>query len=1205
MTDLSQITNIIKKINSYCQELDELREEIDEHLASETAEVQQSVTQLINSMAQKFNDFKVKHFGNIHEQIDSLVDLLCQDYSSEYNAVKSKQYTFSDRFDENEKLLNELIAHLNELIDQLNNVNFDVLVPPVKIEIDGESFITYTNGNRSDAKHFNYDSKKLNSIQDPKPIKDLAHDVFICCMQIKQCVDALCDIYEKQFNIASYNSFVKSSARSWLEELKARLEAQYGRKFNELFIDEKAQAIPRSFFTQLKAEGEAANVNFQSVASKYNDSINIGDMKLFVESDQEHLNYIKDSSTLRDNIDKEGFLTAPLILNLKKRGNILLNINEDSYSELTVNFVNQLIMQFLVSFPANRITFCLIDIDNKMGFSQFKIMTKINSNILFNGIIRDDRQLENTIKDMEQTMYKVDEDILSYNSVENIYEYNSKYEANPQNVHLFVLINYPSGMKDDIAKRVIKIIQNGNRTGIFSIIVNNVACQLTSGYKQTEHQQFIDNVAKSSLVIDKKGGQFTLRLGVKNHFDPKLQPEVLNSLGEVVNMLKNKGNMQKVIPLTDIFKDIDEVVKSENGIAPSEKVLDIPIGKRGGETQNLLLKTTGDGSAHAVLIGGTGSGKSNLLHTIIMSACYKYSPEELNLYLVDFKGGVEFEFYEADKVRENQIPHIKLIGVTRDLEDGVSILYNLQKELQRREDEFRQCGVEDVVAYSKKLGKKKPRLFVIIDEIQELFEQDDRLGQKAIDILRELFKKGRAFGINILWASQNIPKAPGLKDKVLSQIGNRISLRLNEPDDALDIKIDPKVVKNLNRPEKGLGVINDIRYGNDSVEFRVAFAETRENRSVMVKKILEKWKDLASSRMQEPLFIVGDNDEPSPMDGNTIFNKVPHKHDIVSKSFDSYTIQLGQDYVTGKPYDMPIALRENKTNILLAGGDIEILRDVMGYALLSIITDQMTNLDCIKEETKIYYANGEMINPKNSNDLYNVLRNDFNHMIEPISSTEQIVNCIKKVYKTYKQRSIESDNSEYANVYTPNFVVIHSLQRYTDLFTENPELRINEKLATEEKKQEYVNKQLANAPIVTAYERLAAGNSTYVASVANTQIKQMPDVIHFSDAFKELLNRGGKFGIHFIISIDNPYAIQVLKNESPEIMYKVFVKGINSNVISQMLGDYKAINSLNNPKVALVAMQNEKTKIRVYRYDEKQDQSWYKKLCVNYSKLKG
>ena len=341
---------------------------------------------------------------------------------------------------------------------------------------------------------------------------------------------------------------------------------------------------------------------------------------------------------------------------------------------------------------------------------------------------------------------------------------------------------------------------------------------------------------------------FEVEVGTPNKFVPKDNISV-KALPGIVEMLKTnaESNRQKVIPLSLMFEDTDKkVANKKKSIPSSAEVLEIPIGARGGEVQDLLLKTTGDGSAHAVVIGGTGSGKSNLLHAIIMSACYKYSPDELNLYLVDFKGGVEFKYYEANKDRKKQLPHIKLTGLTSDLNDGVAILDNLQKELRRREDEFRTNRVEDIVQY-RNLGKKMPRLFVIIDEIQELFEQDENLGRKAINIMRELFKKGRAFGINILWASQNSPKVPGLRDQVLSQIGNRISLRLNEPQDAEEIKIDPKVVKNLNRPEKGLGVINDIRYGNESIEFRVAFAETSENRQKYSAKIIDKWKSVAEN----------------------------------------------------------------------------------------------------------------------------------------------------------------------------------------------------------------------------------------------------------------------------------------------------------------------------------------------------------------------
>lgn len=1200
MTDLVKILNIIERIKSNCNEIDELEKSNESQYQKEKTSVEKQTADLVAEMRNKLDDYKKKHFESVKKEVKSLLGLISKDYPDADSCTVDVSEFKANSYDENRSQLYVLLNELNDYIGQLNAVDFDALVRPRQIVVDGETF-TESYGDQI----FNYDadSRSRDKIIDPKPLKKLVDDIAPCCKKIIACVDVLAAQYESDFNIDGFNSYVKSSATAWLAELKAKLNTDYATRFDQLFRDENAKAVPKAFFEKLIADGVETDVDIATGSSDYREAINIGDMKLLVENQPKHLDYISESPVLSRYL-QNGYLSAPLILNLKDRGNILLNIDEENYTDETVRFVNQLIVQFLLAFPANRITFCLVDIDNKMDFSKFKSLTRINNSILFNGIIRDDRQLENTIKDMEQTMYKINDDILSYNNVEDIYQYNKSFDANPQNVHLFVLVNFPSGIRDDTAKRVLKIIQNGKKAGIFSIIINNEACQLTPGYKSTDYTSFVENAEKYSLVINKNSDSFDLDLNVPNYFEPK-KDIYTPALSSIIEMLKDsaESNRQKVIPLTQMFEETDRLASSPKGIAPSAEVLDIPIGARGGEVQNILLKTTGDGSAHAVLIGGTGSGKSNLLHTIIMSACYKYSPDELNLYLVDFKGGVEFKFYEANKVRSMQMPHIKLTGLTSDLEDGVAILNNLHKELRRREDEFRRCRVEDIVQYTK-LGKKIPRLLVIIDEIQELFEQDDRLGQKAIDILREIFKKGRAFGINILWASQNIPKAPGLKDKVLSQIGNRISLRLNEPDDAMDIKIDPKVVKNLNRPEKGLGVINDIRYGNDSIEFRVAFAETSENRQKYAQDIIKKWSGVTTSVAREPLFIVGDDDESSPIDGNTIYNVVPTKQDVVSKSFDSYTLQLGQDYVTGKPFDMPLALRENKMNVLLTGYDVEILRDMMGYSLLSVVVNQLTNADCVNEHTKIYYANGEMINPKNSNDLFNVLRNDFSQLIENVSSTDKLAECVKTVYKIYKQRSLESDGLEYAKVYTPYFIVIHSMQRYTDLFTDNPMLQLSDRVVMNTSAAVPQPTMQPNATkLAEANAFFAAGNAMRMPTQTPTEKSKMPDSIYFSDAFKELLSRGGKFGVHFIISIDNPLSITALKNDIPETMYKVFVKGTNSNVITQLLGDYKAAGSLNNPKVALVVLQDERTKIRVYRYDQVADAIWYKKLCENYRRL--
>lgn len=1211
MTDLNHVVEIVKKINDYCNEMDQLRAKIDKENAEEKQFVENQADSLISEMQQKVKEFKNINFIRLRRQVEGLVTILREEYEKQWNELPDIDSTEYSRltYNENIKKVRELIDDINDEVAKLNAFDFDKAVPPVHIEMKDETFITRAGDEIGETN--GYQTKKRSKVIDPKPLKKEIIKLLLICKKAIVCIEVMADRFETEFNRSAYNSAVRSSAKAWLTEAFARSKVEYDKRFDELFRDEKASAVPKEFFTNLERQGIAAEVDINSGTAEYNESINIGDIKLLVESSDQHIGYINDSPVLSKYL-KDGYLSAPLILDLKSCGNILINVSDESFDESAVALVNQLIIQFLVSFPANRINFCLIDIDNKMGFSQFKILNKINNGILLNGIIRDDRQLENTIKDMEQTMYKIDEDQLCYNNVKNIYEYNKKFEANPQSMHLFVLINYPACMRDDLAKRVLKLVQNGNKEGIYCLIVNNKSVPLAPGYKKSEYDQFIEGVGKNAVIINKSENGFEVEVGTPNKFVPKDNISV-KALPGIVEMLKTnaESNRQKVIPLSLMFEDTDKkVANKKKSIPSSAEVLEIPIGARGGEVQDLLLKTTGDGSAHAVVIGGTGSGKSNLLHAIIMSACYKYSPDELNLYLVDFKGGVEFKYYEANKDRKKQLPHIKLTGLTSDLNDGVAILDNLQKELRRREDEFRTNRVEDIVQY-RNLGKKMPRLFVIIDEIQELFEQDENLGRKAINIMRELFKKGRAFGINILWASQNIPKVPGLRDQVLSQIGNRISLRLNEPQDAEEIKIDPKVVKNLNRPEKGLGVINDIRYGNESIEFRVAFAETSENRQKYSAKIIDKWKSVAenSEIARQPLFIVGDDDELSPVD-NTIYGITPTKAQIKSKAFEKYVIQLGQNFVTGKPYDIALSLREDKSNMLLSGFDVEILRDMMGYSLLSTIIAEKTDADCIAQKAKIYYANGEMINPKNSGDLFNVMRTDFENIIENVSPVKRFEECIKDVYKLYKKRSEEADNTEYAKAEAPCFVFVHSLQRYADLFKDNPQLDISE----QEELDDGLKKKDDASPINSGrgdrdeledlFINVESRNGYSASSSFSAGRQRKQSLIYFTDAIKELLTRSGKFGIHFIISVDNPL-IQGVKDAFADMEYKIFVKGSDPNTIIQLVGDYRESGSLANPKVALVVNRNERTKIRVYRYNAGNDGEWYRKLCVDYGKLEG
>jgi DNA segregation ATPase FtsK/SpoIIIE-like protein len=93
---------------------------------------------------------------------------------------------------------------------------------------------------------------------------------------------------------------------------------------------------------------------------------------------------------------------------------------------------------------------------------------------------------------------------------------------------------------------------------------------------------------------------------------------------------------------------------------------------------------------HALIAGKTGSGKSTLLHVLVTNLALWYGPDQVEIYLVDFKKGVEFKTYAT-----HALPHARAIAVESDREFGLSVLQRIDAELTRRGEIFRKLGVQD------------------------------------------------------------------------------------------------------------------------------------------------------------------------------------------------------------------------------------------------------------------------------------------------------------------------------------------------------------------------------------------------------------------------------------------------------------------------------------------------------------------------------
>jgi len=230
-----------------------------------------------------------------------------------------------------------------------------------------------------------------------------------------------------------------------------------------------------------------------------------------------------------------------------------------------------------------------------------------------------------------------------------------------------------------------------------------------------------------------------------------------------------------------------------------------------------------DDPPHAILAGTAGSGKSNLLHVLIQGLLHRFAPDELNLYLLDYKDGVEFNVYAGAK-----IPQIKFVATVNDSEYGINALKYFQEEITRRNTEFKNSGAKDISVMRKTTGKQIPRILLIIDEFQVLIN-DPTVTEEAYKLLSDILKRGRSVGIHVLLATQSLGGlrgsiTGGFDTTLKTQLGYRIALKCNQNDSMMVLAHDNLEASTLTaKKEAIINKQNGLKEAN--VKFNVPFAE--------------------------------------------------------------------------------------------------------------------------------------------------------------------------------------------------------------------------------------------------------------------------------------------------------------------------------------------------------------------------------------------
>jgi S-DNA-T family DNA segregation ATPase FtsK/SpoIIIE len=222
---------------------------------------------------------------------------------------------------------------------------------------------------------------------------------------------------------------------------------------------------------------------------------------------------------------------------------------------------------------------------------------------------------------------------------------------------------------------------------------------------------------------------------------------------------------------------------------------------------------------HALVGGTTGSGKSELLVSLVAGLAAANRPDELSFVLVDYKGGAAFGACR-------DLPHV--VGLVTDLDHQLTerALVSLDAELKRRERVFGEHGVADLAAYQGVCRPGDPtvgRLVIVVDEFRSLAEE---LPDFVTGLVR-VASLGRSLGVHLVIATQR----PGgvVTADMRANLGLRIALRVRDIVDSLDV-VESPVAASIAESTPGRAILTSA--ATRLVEVQTALATGPSRRAV-------------------------------------------------------------------------------------------------------------------------------------------------------------------------------------------------------------------------------------------------------------------------------------------------------------------------------------------------------------------------------------
>ncbi|GAA7361069.1 FtsK/SpoIIIE domain-containing protein [Helicobacter pylori] len=438
-------------------------------------------------------------------------------------------------------------------------------------------------------------------------------------------------------------------------------------------------------------------------------------------------------------------------------------------------FLREMLMRLLSSAPLVQLEVILIDALSLGGIFNLsrKLLNKDNDFIYQQRILTESKETEEALKHLyEYLKVNLQEKLAGFRDFAH---YNEEKEDRLPLKALF--LSGVDALSQNALYYLEKIMRFGSKNGVLSFVNLESEKNNKSAEDLKKHAEFFKDTTSFERLK-------YLNIEVINDQGIKSQ-HMQDFADEIKAYYRQKKEVKR--ELKDLQKD--EKFWTES----SQYEVSVPVGWDINHKE--VCFEIGSAQNHTLICGRSGSGKSNFLHVLIQNLAFYYAPNEVQLFLLDYKEGVEFNAY-TDPILE----HARLVSVASSVGYGMSFLSWLCKEMQKRAELFKQFNVKDLSDYRK--HEKMPRLIVVIDEFQVLFS--DNKSTKAVEgHLNTLLKKGRSYGVHLVLATQTM-RGTDINPSFKAQIANRIALPMDAEDSSSVLGDDAAC--ELVRPE---GIFNN------------------------------------------------------------------------------------------------------------------------------------------------------------------------------------------------------------------------------------------------------------------------------------------------------------------------------------------------------------------------------------------------------------